>query len=785
MIKYKVKDAAADLGVSNKEIIEILEKHCGVTKKTMTTLEESELDVIFDVITKKNKVENFDEYFAARNNKLDNESKPQQEDKPAKQNAKADNQKKKTDKNDKKPNNKDAKPASKQEKVEIAQEKSVEESAPRKRRVIDTRATNVDVERYNQKYDDLASDSSKGRSTDNIVKKQKFTNRTQRQKGRRQKRETEQERLNRIALERKQKPITVQIPDEIVVSELALRLKATVAEVVKKAFLMGTMVTATDTIDFDTASLIAMEFHAKVEKEVVVTIEEQIIDDSEDDEANLVERAPVVVVMGHVDHGKTTLLDTIRKTNVASGEAGGITQAIGAYQIEYNGKKITFIDTPGHAAFTEMRARGASITDIVIIIVAADDGVMPQTKEAIDHAKAAGVPIIVAVNKIDKPTANVERVLTEMSANGIQPEAWGGDTMFVNISAVTGEGIDDLLDRILLLSEMAELKANPNRYAIGTVIESKIDKNSGVITNILIQNGTLRLGDPIVIGTSAGKVRTLTNDRGESLVEALPSMPVSITGLSESPSAGDKFMAFESEKKAKKVAEQRKEIEKEKRNKPKGAISLNDLFSRKEAGEKEINIILKADVKGSEEAVKNSLLKLDVEGMKINVIRSGIGAISESDVVLAEASNAIIIGFNIRPDHKITEIAKDKGIDIRLYDIIYKVVEEMEAALKGKLEPEYEEKVLGEAEVRKLFKFSKVGTIAGSYVTSGVIKRAKARVIRDGVVVIDSTIGSLAREKDQAKEVKQGLECGITIENFNDIKEKDIIEAYELVEIKR
>lgn len=574
--------------------------------------------------------------------------------------------------------------------------------------------------------------------------------------------------------------------ENMTVSELASSLGVNPTEIIKKLMSLGTMMTINASVDFDTAEILVADFNKILKKESTrdeVNFEELEIVDKEED---LIERPPVVTIMGHVDHGKTTLLDTIRKTNVASGEAGGITQAIGAYQIEYNGKKITFIDTPGHAAFTEMRARGASITDIVIIIVAADDGVMPQTKEAIDHAKAAGVPIIVAVNKIDKPTANVERVLTEMSANGIQPEGWGGDVMFVNISAVTGEGIDDLLDRILLLSEMSELKANPNRYAIGTVIESKVDKNSGVITNLLIQNGTLRLGDPIVIGSSAGKVRTLINDCGDSLVEALPSMPVSITGLSESPAAGDKFMAFENEKKAKKVAEQRKEIEKERKNKPKVSISLNDLFSRAEAGEKEINIILKADVKGSEEAVKNSLLKLDVEGIKINVIRSGIGGISESDVVLAEASNAIIIGFNIRPDHKIAEIAKDKGVDIRLYDIIYKVVEEMEAALKGKLEPEFEEKVLGEAEVRKLFKFSKVGTIAGSYVTSGVIKRgSKARVIRDGVVINDSTIGSLAREKDQVKEVKQGIECGITIENFNDIKEQDVIEAYELVEVKR
>lgn len=574
--------------------------------------------------------------------------------------------------------------------------------------------------------------------------------------------------------------------ENMTVAELATSLGVTPVQIIKKLMALGMMTNINASLDFDTAEIIVSDYNKTLKNENTrdeVNFEElEIVDNPED----LEERPPVVTIMGHVDHGKTTLLDTIRKTNVASGEAGGITQAIGAYQIEYQGKKITFIDTPGHAAFTEMRARGASITDIVVIIVAADDGVMPQTKEAIDHAKAAGVPIIVAVNKIDKPTANVERVLTEMSNNGIQPEQWGGDVMFVNISAITGEGIDDLLERILLLSEIGELKANPNRYASGTVIESKLDKNSGVVTNILIQNGTLRLGDPIVVGTIFGKVRTLKNDKGENLVEALPSMPVSITGLSESPSAGDKFMAFESEKKAKKVAAQRELIEKEKRNKPKTAVSLDDLFSRVAEGEKEVNIILKTDVKGSEEAVKNALLKLDVEGIKINVISSGIGAISESDISLADASKAIIIGFNIRPEHKIADMAKDKGVDIRLYDIIYKVVEEMEAALKGKLEPEYEEKVLGEAEVRKIFKFSKVGTIAGSYVTEGIIRRgAKARVIRDGVVVNDSVIASLAREKDQVKEVKQGLECGITIENFNDIKEKDVIEAYEVVEIKR
>ena len=570
------------------------------------------------------------------------------------------------------------------------------------------------------------------------------------------------------------------------VSELANSLNVGVGEILKKIMGLGMMLTLTSSIDFDTAEILVSDYGKIFKSDTTrdeVNFEDLEIEEKEED---LVERAPVITIMGHVDHGKTTLLDTIRKTNVASGEAGGITQAIGAYQINYNGKRLTFIDTPGHAAFTEMRARGASVTDIVIIIVAADDGVMPQTKEAIDHAKAANVPIIVAVNKMDKPDANPERVLTEMAQNGITPEEWGGDVMFVNISAKTGMGIDDLLERILLISEIEELKANPNRYAKGTVIESKMDKSLGVVATLLIQNGTLRLGDNIVVGNAHGRVRTLKNDRGENLVEADPSMPVTITGLNESPSAGDKFMVFENEKKARSIAEQRKVNEKIRNNKTTTSVSLDDLFSRINSGCKEINVVLKADVKGSEEAVKNSLLKIDVEGVKINVIRSGIGTVTESDIVLASASNAIIIGFNIRPNNKTMEYAKEKNVDIRLYNIIYKVVEEMEDAMKGELDPEYEEKVIGTAEVRKLFKFSKVGTIAGSYVTDGIIKRdAKARIIRDGVIVYDGNINSIAREKDQVKEVKQGLECGITIENFNDIKEKDIIEAYEICEIKR
>ena len=574
--------------------------------------------------------------------------------------------------------------------------------------------------------------------------------------------------------------------DNMTLGELAKSIGVGAGEIIGKLMGLGMMMTVNNSVDYDTAEIIVADYGKNIKREEATNesnFEELEIIDNEED---LVERPPVVTIMGHVDHGKTTLLDTIRKTNVVEGEAGGITQAIGAYQVVHNDRKITFIDTPGHAAFTEMRARGASVTDIVIIIVAADDGVMPQTKEAIDHAKAANVPIIVAVNKIDKPGSNPEKVMTEMAEAGIMSEEWGGDVMFVNISAKTGKGIDDLLERILLVSEMLELKANPKRYASGTVLESEFDKKTGVKTSLLIGNGTLRLGDAIVAGDYAGKVRTLKNDKNESLVEAKPGDPVSITGLNESPSAGDKFMVFENEKKAKAIANERKLKTKNASMNVVKSVSLDELFNKIEAGEKEVNILLKADVRGSEEAVRNSLLKLDVEGIKVNIIRSGIGTVSESDIVLAAASGAIIIGFNIRPDNKIVEYAKTRGVEIRLYDIIYKLVEDIEQAMKGKLDPIYEEKVLGQAEVRKLFKYSKVGTIAGSMVTSGIIKRdAKARVIRDGVVMYDGNINSLAREKDQVKEVKNGFECGITIENFNDIKENDVIEAYEVVEVER
>lgn len=574
--------------------------------------------------------------------------------------------------------------------------------------------------------------------------------------------------------------------ENMTIGMLADSLKVPSSELIKKLFTLGMMVNINSPISFDNAEILIDDYGKKLKKEESADVsnfeEYEIIDDEKD----LVLRPPVVTIMGHVDHGKTTLLDAIRKTDVVSTEAGGITQAISAYQVKCNDRLITFIDTPGHAAFTQMRARGASITDIVIIIVAADDGVMPQTKEAIDHAKAAGVPIIVAINKMDKPEANPDKVMNELAEYGLMPEEWGGDTLFTKISAQTGEGINELLENILLIADLADLKANPNRYASGAVIESRLNKQVGSIVTILIQNGTLRLGDPIVVGTSFGKVRTLKNDKGEEITMALPSTPVEITGVSEVPSAGDKFMAFETEKEAKTIAEERKNKARQKEIHQKSAVTLDDLFAKIGEGLKEINVIVKADVNGSSEAVKNSLTKIDVEGVRINVIRSSVGTITESDIVLAKASNAIIIGFNVRPSNTIKDKAKENGVEIRLYDIIYKVVEEIEAAMKGMLDPEFEEKILGNAEIRQIFKFSKVGNIAGSMVVEGVITRnSKARVIRDGVVIYDGSIGSLQREKDSVKEVKKGLECGITIENFNDIKAGDVIEAYEMVEIKR
>ena len=645
---------------------------------------------------------------------------------------------------------------------------------------------NDDIEELEDRAEEMAEQAKI--NVDNVVKKEKVKKQKEmpNKKDFLNKKKEMYKNKNKLMTNKDAGEKVVLYKENMTINELANAIGVSGAELVKKLFNLGMMATLNNSISFENAEILVLDYKKELkraEAQDVSNFEEYEIVDSEED---MVKRAPVVTIMGHVDHGKTTLLDTIRKTDVASGEAGGITQNISAYQVKYKDDYITFIDTPGHAAFTEMRSRGAKITDIVIIIVAADDGVMPQTKEAIDHAKAAGVPIIVAINKIDKPGANPDRVMQELAEYGLTPDIWGGDTLFNQISAKNGIGIDSLLDNILLVAELESYKANPNRYAVGSVIESRLDKHLGPVVTVLIQNGTLRIGDPIVVGTSFGKVRSLKNDKGMEIVSAMPSTPVEITGINEVPSAGDKFMAFETEKEAKQVSEKRKEIQKLNASKGSKAVTLDDLFARVQDGVKEVKVIIKADVNGSAEAVKNSLEKIEVENVKVRVIRSSVGAITESDIVLAKASNAIIVGFNVRPSNQIKDYAKEQGVEIRLYDIIYKAVEEMTDALKGMLEPVYEEKIIGEATVKQLFKFSKVGTIAGSYITDGIVKKdAKARLIRDGVVVYNGEIGSLQREKDAVKEVKKGLECGITLNNYSDIKVGDVIEAYEMVEVKR
>ena len=653
-------------------------------------------------------------------------------------------------------------------------------------------STNADTDyeeedAIDEAVEDLVEANNLDRNFEDSSKKQKLKKKSQLQSSK-----DEYMSKRKEMYKHKEKLMDNQIEEDVVlykenmsVQNLADALQVSGTDLVKKLMALGSMLSLSNTIDFETASLVALDYNKKVvasETQDKSNFEEFVINDREED---LKQRPPVVTIMGHVDHGKTTLLDTIRKSKIVDSEYGGITQAIGAYQVEHKGQKITFIDTPGHAAFTQMRARGASITDIVIIIVAADDGVMPQTEEAIDHALAANVPIIVAVNKIDKPDAKPEKIRTEMAEHNLACEEWGGNIPFVDISAKTGLGIDLLLENILAVAEMQELKANPNRYATGTVIESKMDKNIGGVASLLIQSGTLRLGDPIVVGTTYGKVRTMKDDTGNSIVEAGPSTPVEITGLSANPSAGDKFMAFETESEAKDIADKRTIASRENKFQ-RQALSLDNLFASIDSNTKEINVVLKADVRGSEEAVKNALEKIEVSGIKVKVIRSGIGTITESDVVLANASNAIILGFCVSPSNSTKEIAKEYGVDIRLYTIIYKLVEEMEAAMNGMLDPEYEEKITGNAEIRKLFKFSKIGNIAGSYVVDGIVKKdSKCRLIRDGIVIVETKIATLQREKDQAKEVKKGYECGITLDNYSDIKVGDIIECFEEVEVKK
>lgn len=805
IVKYRVHEVAKDLGVPSKEVIQILKDYLGVTRKHMTALEPNELNVIFEYYTQKNQVEDFTEYFALKNENPVSSSGNGAQGGPvdsAENLSAASNESGQNisdgvnvNKNNKvAPNNKP-----KQKKESEVWEKTVKIQGTQpvsavtvsqvgvdspQGKLVNTRTVNVDIEKYNEKYDRMAEEKMQ---SEIVIKKQKINQKShQRGKVRSTKRETEAERLKRIAQERKERPITVSIPEEIAVSELAVRLKATSAEIIKKLMSLGMMVSISDFIDFDTASLVAMEFHARVEREVVVTIEDKIIDDHEDKDEELTPRAPIVVVMGHVDHGKTSLLDAIRNTNVISTESGGITQHIGAYSVKVGEKHITFLDTPGHEAFTSMRARGAQITDIAILVVSADDGIMPQTVEAINHAKDAGISIIVAINKIDKEGADVNRVKQQLTEHGLLPEEWGGDVPCVPISAKTKQGLEDLLEMVILVADVKELKANANRPAKGTIIEARLDKGRGPIATVLVQNGTLRRGDTIVAGETVGHIRTMINDKGIRVKEAGPSIPVEVTGLDEVPFCGDVFDVVSNEKLAKQLVEQRKSRKKEDKFDKQTKVSLSNFFDQMKSGNtKELKIIVKADVQGSVEALWQSLERLSNNEVKVKVIHGAVGAVNESDVVLANASNAIIVGFNVRPDSVASENAERNDVDIRLYRVIYDCIEEIQSAMKGMLDPKFREVVLGQAECRQIYKISSVGTIAGSYVTSGKITRSSdIRVIRDGIVVAEDKIKSLRRFKDDVKEVVQGYECGIGLEHFNDIKEADVFEAFYMEEYR-
>ena len=804
MMKYRVREVAKDLDIPNKEVLDTLAKYFPEPKKYMTALEENELDVVFEAFTQERNMENLDAYFAQREKPkaapvVTVEEEPQAAPAPAAQEQPRQEKKPQQHQNQGKqggekhqgqqqkgaPQQKPAQPQQPQAAAKPAAPVQVQEPKQPVRRVVDTRSSNVNIDRYNEKYDRLADQKVK---TDNMVNKQKFTNRNQQRRGqqRKGKRETEAQRLQRIAQERKAKHITIEVPEEITVGEFALRLKVSAPEVIKKLMALGVFATINDTIDFDTAVLVADEFHVKVEKEVVVTIEERIIDDSEDEEENLVPRAPVVVVMGHVDHGKTSILDVIRHTNVTEGEAGGITQHIGAYRVKVGDRDITFLDTPGHAAFTTMRARGAQVTDIAVLVVAADDGIMPQTVEAINHAKAAGVSIIVAINKMDKEGANPERVKEQLTEYELVPEEWGGDTPCIPVSAHTKQGIDDLLEMIILTADMMELKANPDRAAKGTVVEARLDKGMGPIATVLVQNGTLHTGDIIVAGTSVGRVRSMMDDKGRRVKEAGPSVPVEITGLDDVPVGGDIFNAVSDERLARELVEQRRTEQKEEVFRSQTKVTLDNLFEQMKEGDmKELKIIVKADVQGSVEAVRQSLEKLSNDEVRVHIIHGAVGAVSESDVMLANASNAIIVGFNVRPDPVAEENAKRDGVDMRLYRIIYDCIEEIESAMKGMLAPKYREVALGKAECRETYKISSVGLVIGGHVIAGKITRnAQVRVVRDGIIVADDRIASLRRFKDDVKEVADGYDCGITLEKFADIKQGDILEAYEMEEYR-
>ena len=761
-VKYRVKEVAADFGMAPKDIAEIVGIYYEKPKSNSQVLTDEQLNAVFDHITQHHQIGSIAEVFAVA--PAPKKAEPKPAEKAEKASAPA--------------AEKPAKP-----------EKPKEPERKRERRVVDTKAVTVNADRFDDRVDSLVSERVQNYSGG----KQKIGSKNRKKDNKRgqtgnKRRNEEQEKMRRLQLEIiKKTPLTVKIPDEITVGELASRMKKTATELIKVLIKNGVMASINQTIDFDTAEFVATELGCKVEKEVVVTIEDRLIDDHEDSADELQPRSPVVVVMGHVDHGKTSLLDAVRKTNVVSGEAGGITQHIGAYTVEINGSPITFLDTPGHAAFTSMRARGAMCTDIAILVVAADDGIMPQTVEAINHAKAANIPIIVAVNKMDKPGANPDRVLTQLTEHDLVPAEWGGDTEVVRISAKTGAGIDELLETVIMTAELAELKANPNRAGKGIVIEARLDKNRGPIATLLVQNGTLHKGDLIIAGTSVGRVRVMTDDKGRAITSAGPSVPVEITGLAETPAPGDEFNAVSDERMARQLVEQRKQAEKDAAAKLTSKVTLDNLFAKMQEGEmKELNLIVKADVQGSAEAVKASLEKLSNDEVRVRVIHAGVGAINESDILLASTSNAIVVGFNVRPDAAAAASAQRSNVDLRMYRVIYDAIDEIEAAMKGMLAPKFREAVIGHAEVRQTYKVSAIGTIAGCYVKDGKITRdGQVRVLRDNIVIYEGNIGSLQRFKDSVKEVAQNYECGMSIEKFNDIKEGDIFECFVMEEIPR
>ncbi len=773
MNKYRVHEVAKDFKLNSKDIAEIMTKYTAAPKNHMQVLADLELAIIFDYVTQHNQIDSIESIFAD----VYHEPKPAQAEQPAKPAA---------------PKAGQSAPAPRagEVKAQPKAEQPAKPTAPATRvpekKVVDTRkGGNVNLEKYDERLENFTDQRHQDRGG-----KQKFQNRN---KGRQQnnfgnkRKQEEQDRMRRLQLEiAKKTPLTVKIPDEIGVGELASRMKKTGAEVVKCLMKNGVMASLSEIIDFDTAAFVAEELGCKVEKEVIVTIEEKLIDVSEDKEEDLVTRAPVVVVMGHVDHGKTSLLDYIRNANVVSGEAGGITQHIGAYQVEVGGKPVTFLDTPGHEAFTAMRARGAMITDVAILVVAADDGIMPQTVESINHAKAAEIPIIVAINKMDKPTANPDRIMQQLTEYELVPEEWGGETIICPISAKTGMGIDNLLDMVVLTAEMRELKANPNRTAHGAVIEARLDKGRGPVATLLVQNGTLKQGDVIIAGTAVGRVRAMTDAKGQKLTEAGPSVPVEIIGMGEVPGAGDDFHAVADERMARELVEQRKHEQKAAATNNVGKVTLEDLFSQIQAGEmKNLNVIVKADVQGSAEAVKASLEKLTNEEVRVRVIHCAVGAINESDVTLAATAGAIIVGFNVRPDSNAKETSARLNVDMRMYRVIYDAINEIEAAMKGMLAPKFKEVELGRAEVRNVFRITNVGMVAGCYVVDGKMQRnAQMRLLRDNIVIYDGAIASLQRFKDSVKEVAAGYECGITFEKFQDIKEGDIIEAFIMEQIE-